>query len=288
MAEERSTPRRIEWGRFIPSPEEGERIWRWVFFSGFLHVAIIISLFLMPHIPIRTAPSYPVYTVDLVGGERIGGTSRGSVVARGTEPKKETQKLKAESPPQPQKVKEVKKKSVEKAALMEEKVALKKSKKEAPAEKGTYDQVREKLIQAAVERLKNRTESEQKKQKAEGISSGPGEGEGAAAKGEGGQGGGIVKEKEFVLYFDLMLSRIRDSWVWMGKRSDLEVVVRFGIQENGEIAGLKIVKRSGDASYDESVIRAVRQASPLASPPEKYREVFKDVELKFLPKDLGG
>jgi TonB family protein len=85
-----------------------------------------------------------------------------------------------------------------------------------------------------------------------------------------------------------MRSVIRERWTWVGKRSDLEVKVRFGIQENGEIVGLKVVQRSGDGSYDDSVVRALRRASPLPPPPESYRKDFMDVELTFQPKDLGG
>ena len=136
--------------------------------------------------------------------------------------------------------------------------------------------------------MKERAESGQKKQKGEEISAGAGEGEGAAALGSGGRGGGIVKGVEFVVYFNRMRSLIKQRWTWVGKRSDLEVTVRFGIQENGEIVGLRIVQNSGDPSYDDSVFRAVLRASPLPPPPESYREDFKSVELRFQPKDLGG
>ena len=74
----------------------------------------------------------------------------------------------------------------------------------------------------------------------------------------------------------------------MGQRSNLRVVVHFGIKENGEIVGLKIVQPSGDPSYDESVLRAVKKSSPLAAPPESYRKDFADVELTVRPKDLGA
>ena len=56
----------------------------------------------------------------------------------------------------------------------------------------------------------------------------------------------------------------------------------------GEISGLKIVQPSGDASYDESVLRAVKKSSPLSAPPENYRRDFADVELAFRPQDLGA
>lgn len=120
------------------------------------------------------------------------------------------------------------------------------------------------------------------------MSAGPGEGVGAAAPGSGGAGGGIVKAFEFLVYRNQMLRVIRDRWTWVGPRSDLEVTVRFGIRENGQIVGLRIIRLSGDPSYDDSVLRAVAKASPLPPPPENYRKEFMDVELTFRPKDLGG
>ncbi|MGH7834708.1 MAG: energy transducer TonB, partial [Candidatus Binatia bacterium] len=95
-----------------------------------------------------------------------------------------------------------------------------------------------------------------------------------------------VKGVEFIVYRNRIFQQIKDRWTWIGKRSDLEVTVRFGIQDNGEVFGLKITQSSGDASFDSSVLRAVRNASPLGSPPEPYRADFRDVEIIFRPKDL--
>jgi colicin import membrane protein len=76
--------------------------------------------------------------------------------------------------------------------------------------------------------------------------------------------------------------------VWVGQGSNLRVVVRYNIKENGEIFGLKVVQASGNASYDESVIRAVNKSSPLPVPPEAVRKDFADVELTVRPEDLGA
>jgi len=278
--------------RWLPSFdfEAGGRLWGWVFFSSLLHLALIYSLFVMPRLPPRRASLYPVYTVDLVGGERIGSEALGSVVAPVPSTRKEKEQQKAE-PSRPQAVKREKRKAVESPPQMRGNVALKETKRESqkepqPAE-GVSGEVRDKLIQAALERVRARAETEDKKRK-EGINLGSSEGQGAAALGSGGSGGGIVKGIEFVRYYSAMLQKIRDSWTWVGKRSDLEVTVRFGIQENGEVVALRIVRNSGDASYDDSVFRAVRKVSPLPSPPESYRKDFMDVELTFRPKDLGG
>jgi colicin import membrane protein len=145
------------------------------------------------------------------------------------------------------------------------------------------------LIQSAVDRAKTRTEAIQKSPKGEAVSAGTGEGDGAAAIGSGGVGGpGTVKGMDFIIYQNRLLATIKENWAWVGQRSNLRVVVHFGVRETGEIVGLKIVQPSGDPSYDESVLRAVKKSSPLPAPPENYRKDFADVELTFRPRDLGA
>jgi TonB family protein len=65
-------------------------------------------------------------------------------------------------------------------------------------------------------------------------------------------------------------------------------VVQFGIKENGDIIGLRVTQRSGDPTYDESVIRAIKRSSPVSSPPESHRKEFADVEMTFKPSDFGA
>jgi colicin import membrane protein len=306
--------------RSFASAKSKERLPRWFVVSFIAHMALIAALFLSPHMPteVRTAP---VYTVDLVGGEKIGGTNLGTELPAAVKPaarnrqdvpeppaKRPVEELKElkNTPPE----KEEKAKPVEKKPPAEEKVVLrekaktepvksetpakreikesKPAKAESKSESASADSVRERLIQSAVDRAKMRSEASQKA-KGEVLSAGSGEGEGAAALGTGGRGGpGIVKGMDFIIYQNRMLATIKENWAWVGQRSNLRVVVQFGVKENGEIVGLKIVQPSGDPSYDESVLRAVKKSSPLPAPPENYRKDFADVELTFRPRDLGA
>lgn len=112
---------------------------------------------------------------------------------------------------------------------------------------------------------------------------------GAGTVGGGkGSGGSVVKGVEFLAYRNQLLRRIKVGWAWFGKRMDLEVTVGFGVGADGEIFGLKLLKASGDASYDESVVRAVLRASPLPPPPASYVRDFAEVEATFRPQDLDG
>lgn len=120
----------------------------------------------------------------------------------------------------------------------------------------------------------------------------PGSGRGGTGTGigigAGGGTGGAVMAPEFVAYYGLMLERIRDAWVWTGRRPDLEVTVGFRVGANGTLSDIRVVRPSGDRSYDASVMRALRGASPLPPPPAAYRRDFGDVELVFQPADLEG
>jgi len=289
--------------RFSASTSE-EKLSKWLAFSFLFHLGLVASLFLIPFLPANRVPSYPVYTVDLVGGEKIGAANFGTELAPAPKalPEKTEVKPAAPVPETKKETKKEKPKTVEKTPAPQEKLALrenvkkeppkkeptKETKSETKSEEESLDRVRERLLQSAVERAKNRTESAQKTSKGEQISSGTGQGQGAAALGPGGAGGGVVKGIDFIKYQNQMLSTIKNNWVWVGQRGNLRVVVRFNIKDNGEIVGLKLVQPSGNASYDESVLRAVKKSSPWPIPREELRKDFSEVELAFRPEDLGA
>ena len=109
-------------------------------------------------------------------------------------------------------------------------------------------------------------------------------GAGTAAGGTG--TGGLLKGREFVAYLNRMRDVFKERWTWIGKRRDLEATVSFGVRVDGEIFGLKLLKPSGDAAYDESVVRAVRR-SVLPPPPRRYAREFAEVEFTFRPDSEG-
>jgi len=313
VAEKASSATINLWERSFSVARSEDRLPKWLLFSLILHGIFVAALFIASLLPSSTPPEVPVYVVDLVGGEKIGGLKLGTEMRSPPEPT-----LKAPEPtpaasapaPKPEVKKETAEKSkpVEKNAAEEKKIVIKdktkpepakpdsalakkepakEMKAEAKSESASADSVRERLLQAAVDRAKSRENSQKPVKDA--LSAGAGEGEGAAGLGPGGRGGpGIVKGMDFIIYQNRMLGTIKDNWTWVGQRSNLKVVVHFGVKETGEIVGLKIVQPSGDPSYDESVLRAVKKSSPLPAPPESYRKDFADVELTFRPRDLGA
>lgn len=322
-----------------------DRLSNWLLFSFILHGVILIGLIFSPYFPSGTRPAPPVYTVDLVGGEKIGGNRPGTELYPGTSVKDAPKKVNPEpaapapeikqlkpkqqeksekavkaDPPKPEKSEKLEKrekivKQSEKPTVVEDQLAAKNTpvkreepkkeiKKEEPKQdpakeskeikstaapdEGTLDKVRERLIQSALDRVKSRAESTQKAagsaKGGEVLSVGPGEGDGAAALGLGGRGGGsAVRGAEFFMYQAKIVNTIKENWAWPGQKGSLKALVRFSIKDSGEITGLKIAEPSGDAAFDESILRALRKSSPLPPPPETYRKDFAQVEMNFQP-----
>ncbi|HEY1372352.1 MAG TPA: cell envelope integrity protein TolA [Candidatus Binatia bacterium] len=321
-------------------PSDGlPRAWKWVILSGIVHVIIVSVVLIVPIFGPGDKPPAPIYSVDLVGGEKLGGgagTSVKPVPAAKPEPQapeeksappvKETKKAK---PPKPtaDEVKEAKAKADAERAEMIERVKAKKEaeqkrKKEAE-EKRLADEradaerrvkledLNKKRKEAALADLRQRLEARRQQQaleeklqqqklidqqkaadqarseqQAKTTAFGP---SGSATIGTGGgAGGNILASPEFIAYRNMITNQVRSSWTWVGRRSDLKVEVNLSIRENGEIASMRLVGTSGDRSFDDSVLRAIKRASPLPPPPEAFRKDFADVNVRFSSKELGG
>ncbi len=113
-----------------------------------------------------------------------------------------------------------------------------------------------------------------------------GKGFGAARVGGKGMGGGVVRPPEFFIYEKIVRSRIKEAWRWYDANSSLITVISFDIEPDGVIKNVRLVKSSGDSSYDESVMRAAMKASPLPPPPKSvYEQYFKSVRITFDPRE---
>lgn len=85
---------------------------------------------------------------------------------------------------------------------------------------------------------------------------------------------GIQQDLAFLLYYRTVQQRIKQAWSFSGGSGDLTTTVDFSIGPDGSLIGVTIAKSSNDPAYDQSVIRAIKQAAPFPAPPEKYRSEF--------------
>jgi len=276
--------------------------------SALLHVAAGIVILLLPR-ELFTRPPPPViaYTVKIVDPGALGGRlPKGEIrpesppaPAENPAPKEEAKvEPKPEPKPEPPKPEEPKPeapKPEEKTVTLPD-VKKKPEPKEPPKPppkpvaqkpKPTKQELakieRDSQIQEAIRRM-----GEKGKGKAATGLGGVEEGKGAAlGTGGDGGGGGILMGLDFIIYKNQVEAVIKKNWTWVGANPNLTIRVGFRIGENGEISDLRVLDRSGDASYDDSVMRAIRVSSPLPPPPEKYRQVFANYVLEFVSGELA-
>lgn len=88
----------------------------------------------------------------------------------------------------------------------------------------------------------------------------------------------------FRAYYDRIWSQIRATWVipeGVTAREDLLTVVGIRIAANGVIEDHWIEKGSGNIYYDQSTLRAIREASPLPPLPEDFNNSALEVGINF-------
>ena len=99
-------------------------------------------------------------------------------------------------------------------------------------------------------------------------------------------GGGLVRPPEFFAYLRILERHIKDGWRWYDDTTPLRVQIEFEIAPDGIVSGIRIAASSGSAKFDDSVLRAIKKASPVPPPPPSvYEQYFKSVRMTFDPQE---
>jgi len=148
------------------------------------------------------------------------------------------------------------------------------------------DQVKQLKAKAALEAEENGANTPTEGGPVVAKAANPGRGYGV---GPGTGSAGIQQDAGFLLYYQEVQKQIKDAWSYAGDNPDLTATVTFGINPDGSLNSIKVATSSRDPAFDDSVVRAIRRASPFAPPPEKYRAQFSaGVEAVFKLSELSS
>jgi TonB family protein len=64
--------------------------------------------------------------------------------------------------------------------------------------------------------------------------------------------------------------RIMAAWKLPPKSSGLKVTLRYTLAANGSVSSVRVEKSSGNSTFDDSAVQAVRRASPFPPPPKSF------------------
>ncbi len=101
----------------------------------------------------------------------------------------------------------------------------------------------------------------------------------------GGKGlGGALINPEKIAYSRELMALVKSRWSWDGDKR-LRAQVRLTVLPTGQLAEIRIERSSGDPDFDESTLRAVREASPVPPPPAEHYADFRDIRFTFDPNE---
>jgi TonB family protein len=114
---------------------------------------------------------------------------------------------------------------------------------------------------------------------APGTGGGNGKASGIEVAGPGtGEGGGTALAQ----YLTLVDWKIRTNWTPLA--TGPVSIVRFRVLRSGQVKDIELETSSGNASVDNSALRAVRQSSPLPPFPNLLTEATLDLRYRFIPE----
>jgi TolA protein len=83
----------------------------------------------------------------------------------------------------------------------------------------------------------------------------------------------VSANDEAEAYIIKIEQRIMATWKVSPKSDGLKVTLRYNLARNGSVSFVRVEKSSGDQSFDDSAVQAVRRASPFPAPPKSFPTV---------------
>jgi TonB family protein len=126
-----------------------------------------------------------------------------------------------------------------------------------------------------------------------GTGTGLGTGSGSLGSPTGGSpwgsplGGSSVLESKLNDYYNMIEAKIKKEWTLPGDllkgKTDLETIIVFVIERDGKIQKSWFEKKSGNALYDQSAMRAIKKADPLPPIPKEFSDNTFEFGIRFHP-----
>ncbi len=229
--------------------DEGMKLNNMIVFSFLLHALILSILFFSPSWPTPKWTFGPVYTVDLVS------PPSSSVNLKSTDAISEKKTVKS---------------SKEHSIVMKKRIdkissipisEIKTRKKEVS---GSVDQ--------AIEGIKKKVLSATEETPRPATSSGNAE-----------------MSMRMKVYYSMIWSRIKEQWALprgILPDNNLEAIIGAKILRNGKLTDWNFEKKSGNKYFDESVVKAIKKASPFPPLPEWLDDSMIELGIRFHSSEL--
>jgi TonB family protein len=126
-----------------------------------------------------------------------------------------------------------------------------------------------------------------------GVGTGTGSGTGTGGSPTGSpwgspSGGSSALQSKLDEYYSTIWERIKKEWILPGDltkgKAELETIIIIVIERDGKIQKSWFEKRSGNALYDQSAMRAIKKADPLPPIPKEFSDNTSEIGIRFYPE----
>jgi TonB family protein len=101
-------------------------------------------------------------------------------------------------------------------------------------------------------------------------------------------GGSSALQSKLDEYYSTIWERIKKEWTLPGDltkgKAELETIIILVIERDGKIQKSWFEKRSGNALYDQSAMRAIKKADPLPPIPKEFSDNTFEIGIRFYPE----
>lgn len=227
--------------------DEGMKLNNMIVFSFLLHALILSILFFSPSWPTPKWTFGPVYTVDLVSPP-LNSIRLKSSSAIGDEMKSSKEHS------------IVMKKRVDKISSIPIKEIITRKKEVSGSVDEAIEGIKKKFLLPSEETSRSATSQ-----------------------------GNVELSMKMKVYYSIIWSRIKEQWVLpKGILTDenLEAIIDAKILRNGKLTDWNFEKKSGNKYFDESVVKAIKKASPFPPLPEWFDDSMVELGIRFHSSEL--
>lgn len=228
--------------------DEGMKLNNMIVFSFLLHALILSILFFSPSWPTPKWTFGPVYTVDLVSPplNSINLKSSSAITNKKTRNSKEHSI--------------VMKKRVDKISSIPIKEIITREKEVSGSVDEAIEEIKKKVLLPREETPRSATSQ-----------------------------GNVELSMRMKVYYTIIWSSIKEQWALpKGILTDnnLEAIIDAKILRNGKLADWSFEKKSGNKYFDESVVKAIKKASPFPPLPEWLDDSMIELGIRFHSSEL--
>lgn len=102
---------------------------------------------------------------------------------------------------------------------------------------------------------------------------------------ETGSGRSTAIEAKYPAYYSIIKDRVQAAWIYPEgfNANDVSIVISIKIGKSGRLIDSWVEKGSGNKNFDDSLINAVKKASPFPPLPQDFKNVYLETGLRFCP-----